>query len=138
MNTLKTLAAVAAFTLAAGQASACTVYVDRVLGNGNFVNVDLSGCSQTSNYLVGERNFAEIINHVGRIVTGIRGPDNFYKVVNDGDNQMSVVVHGHRQTTRIEMIGDGGSVDLRQEGTGGSVYLRSRGNNNHFRGVIRD
>lgn len=138
MKTFKTLAFVAGFVLAAGQATACTVYVDRVLGNGNFVNVDLSGCSQTSNYLVGERNFAEIINHVGRIVTGIRGPDNFYKVLNDGDNQMSVVVQGRRQTTRIEMIGDNGSVDLLQQGTGGSVSLRSHGDNNHFRGVIRN
>ncbi|WP_112312667.1 hypothetical protein [Pseudogemmobacter bohemicus] len=138
MKPFKTLAVVTGFVLAAGQASACTVYVGKVLGNGNFVDVDVSGCSQTSNFLAGERTFGEIINRAGRLVNYFRSNDGVYKINNDGDNQASIVVHGRRQTTLVSTVGDYNDTIINQGGRGGSTAdIRTEGTGNRTSVTIR-
>ena len=133
------LAALVAATLLAPIASApasaglCNVVANQVTGDGNFVDLDVSGCGYTSTHLRGSYTFAQIINTLGRVVSGIYGNGHYYEVRNLGDNQIGVYVDGTWHSTRVKVVGDGNDIDLQKRGRPSSVDARVLGDGNTLR-----
>lgn len=120
-------------TATTASATTCNVVAAHVTGDGNFVDLDVSGCGYTSTHLRGSYSFAQIINHLGAVVTGIYGNNHYYQVHNNGDNDLGIVVNGTWHRTHVTMRGDNNTLDLVQDGAPSSVSVNNNGNGNQFR-----
>lgn len=118
MKTLIKSVLFVAFALSANSASACTIVAAEVIGHDNFVDLDASGCSQTSLYMNGSYSLADIINRFGTIVTGIYGNGHHYTVRNYGDNEVAILVDGNWHMTTVRTQGNFNEVQTQQNGQG--------------------
>ena len=135
MKTLIKSALFVAFALSANSASACTIVAAQVIGHDNFVDLDTSGCSQTSLYMKGSFSLADIINRFGTIVTGIYGKGHHYKVRNLGDNQVAILVDGNWHKTTVLVRGNFNDVQHEQIGSGQTeLHLDLDGDFNDVKG----
>ncbi|MCB1396872.1 MAG: hypothetical protein H6898_11850 [Rhodobacter sp.] len=114
-------------------ATACNIVANRIDGNGNFVDLDVSGCGYASTYLHGSYSFAQIINRFGRVVSGIVGNGHYYEVHNLGDNDLGILVDGIWHRTHVDIRGNGTTLDLVQQGAPSRVTVISDGNFNDIR-----
>lgn len=126
-------ALLAPLSVTSASAGVCNVVANHVTGNGNFVDIDVSGCGYVSNHMRGSYSFAEIINRLGSVVTGIYGDGHYYSVRNLGDNKLGIVVDGNWHVTQVYIRGDGSSWDSRQTGPASSITGRIIGNNSSVR-----
>ncbi|WP_112310302.1 hypothetical protein [Pseudogemmobacter bohemicus] len=129
MKTLKIALFATLFAVSANAASAqaCNIAAADVTGDGNFVDLTVTGCGYTSLDMRGSYSFAEIINRFGAMVQGIYGGGNYYKVVNVGDNKVATYINGYRHETTLNIRGDGHEVVVNQNGRASSVDLNLRG-----------
>jgi hypothetical protein len=121
------LAPVGATTVSA---TACNVVASQVTGNGNFVDLDVRGCGYSSTHLRGSYTFAQIINILGRVVSGIYGNNHYYAVHNVGDNQIGVYVDGVLHRTSIDVQGNLNDVQVWQHGAPSNTGTVILGNAN--------
>ena len=129
MTLLKSALVALALAVSAGAASAstCNIAAADVTGDGNFVNLNVTGCGYTSLDMKGSFSFADIINKFGALVAGIYGNGNYYEVVNVGDNQVATYINGCWHKTRLNIRGEDNDVVVRQTGCASSVDLKVRG-----------
>ncbi|MDD9709800.1 hypothetical protein PVW53_21205 [Seohaeicola sp. SP36] len=72
-------------------------------------------------------------NRLGNVVSGIYGGGNYYKVYNDGDNGLGIVVNGVWHRTHVYMNGHGNKLDSVQGGAPSAFSLMNNGDRNTFR-----
>lgn len=132
---LTTLAAAIfmSFSVQGASAGTCNIVANHVTGNGNFVDLDVSGCGYTSNHMRGSFSFAEIINRLGRVVAGIYGNGHYYAVHNIGDNEIGIKVDGVWHRTKVTMKGNDNVLDLVQKGAPSNVVVNGNGSGNHVK-----
>ena len=121
------------FSAGAASANPCNIVAADVTGDGHFVDLNVTGCGYASLDMKGAYSFADIINKFGALVTGIYGNGHHYEVTNIGDNQVASFIEGRWQTTRLDIVGDGNNVVVRQNGRSSSVTAKVRGHGSTLR-----